>query len=68
MPLKGYRATGGQELSARTAQYQLQLWHYSPTAIGGDSIDAVSLFLTLQNDKDDRVQIELDKLQEEFKW
>lgn len=68
MPLKEYRAMGEHGFSARTARYQLQLWHYPPTAIGGDSVDAVSLFLTLQNDKDDRVQIELDKLQDEFKW
>jgi len=68
MPLKGFKAMGIQELPTSTAPYQLQLWHYPPTAVGENSVDAISLFLTLQNEPDDRVQIELDKLQEGFKW
>lgn len=68
MPVKGFRALGVEELSPASAPCRLQLWHYSPTALGGDAIDRASLFLSLRGDSDDRVQIELDKLEEAFKW
>ena len=68
MPVKGFRALGIEELSPASAPCKLQLWHYSPTALGGDEIDQASLFLSLREEPDDRVQIELDKLEETFKW
>ena len=68
MPLKGFRSLGIEELSPVSAPCKLQLWHYPPTALGGGAIDPASLYLSLQNEPDDRVQIELDKLQETFKW
>ena len=68
MPLKGFRSIGVEELSPTSAPCKLQLWHYPPIALGGDAIDPASLYLSLQNEPDDRVQIELDKLQEAFKW
>ncbi len=68
MALKDFRKTSAEELSAALAPCKLQLWHYRPTAIGGDAIDPVSLWLTLRDDPDDRVGIQLDKLEETFKW
>lgn len=68
MPLKGFRALGIEELSPASAPCKLQLWHYPPTALGGDVIDPASLYLSLRSEPDDRVQIELDKLLETFKW
>lgn len=68
MPIKGFRALGIEELSLASAPCRLQLWHYQPTALGGDAVDPASLFLSMQDDADDRVQIELDKIQEVFKW
>ena len=68
MPAKGFRALDIEELSPASAPCKLQLWHYQPTALGGEAIDPASLFLSLQNESDDRVQIELDKIQEVFKW
>lgn len=68
LPLKGFRARGIAELPPSSSPCQLQLWLYPPTALGGDGIDPASLFLSLQDEPDDRVQIELDKLQETFKW
>jgi hypothetical protein len=68
MPVKGFRTLGVEELSPASAPCKLQLWHYRPTALGGDAIDPASLFLSLKENADDRVQIELDKLQETFKW
>lgn len=68
MPVKGFRALDIEELSPASAPCRLQLWHYQPTALGSDTIDPASLFLSMQDDADDRVQIELDKIQEAFKW
>ncbi len=68
MTFKDFRKTGTEELSAALAPCKLQLWHYRPTAVGGDAIDPVSLWLTLRDDSDDRVGIQLDKLEETFKW
>lgn len=68
MPIKGFRSLGVEELAADTAPFRLQLWHYSPTVLGGDRIDSASLYLSLRDNPDDRVQIELEKLEEEFKW
>lgn len=68
LPLKGFRARGIAGLPPSSAPCQLQLWLYQPTALGGDGIDPASLFLSLQDEPDDRVQIELDKLQATFKW
>ena len=37
--------------------------------LGGDSgMDVLSLVLSLGDEHDDRVQIEIDRLLEEFKW
>lgn len=40
----------------------LELWKYPPNIIGGDSIDPFSLYLTLRDDPDERVQIALDEM------
>ena len=51
------------------APYLLQLWSYAPQRLGGEGgIDVLSLVLSLSDERDDRVQIEIDRLLEEFKW
>ena len=40
----------------------LELWKYPPNIISNNSIDPCSLYLTLMNETDDRVQIALDKI------
>ena len=40
----------------------LELWKYPPNIIGDDAVDSLSLYLTLRNDPDDRVQIALDEM------
>ena len=40
----------------------LELWKYPPCIIGNNSVDNYSLYLTLQNDTDVRVQIALDEM------
>ena len=44
----------------------LELWNYAPAVIGGDGIDPFSLYLTLKDDPDDRVQIALETMLKEF--
>lgn len=68
LPLKGFRERKLDLFSPETAPCQLQLWHYSPTFFDGRRIDPVSLLLSLRNTTEDRVQIELQKLEETFKW
>ena len=40
----------------------LELWKYPPNIIGDDAVDSLSLYLTLRNDPDERVQIALDEM------
>ena len=44
----------------------LELWKYPPNIIGGDSIDAFSLYLTLRDDPDERVQIALEEMMKDI--
>lgn len=68
LPLKGFRERKLDLFSPESAPCQLQLWHYPPTFFDGHRIDPVSLLLSLRNATDDRVQIELQKLEETFQW
>ena len=65
----GFAKRGFDVVSAIGAPYLLQLWSYAPQRLGGDGgMDVLSLVLSLGNDHDDRVQIEIDRILEEFKW
>ena len=68
LPLEGFAKRGLEVVSTLGAPYRLQLWAYSPTLMGGSAIDVLSLVLSLRGATDDRVQIEIDRLLEEFKW
>lgn len=46
----------------------LQLWTYPPGTVGGNIIDPFSLYLTLRNDPDERVQIALDEMMKGLSW
>jgi hypothetical protein len=55
---------------------EVQIWSYSPdhtrgnTRIPGssESVDPLSLYLSLRDDVDDRVQISLDEMMEKIEW
>ena len=68
LPLEGFAKRGLGVVSTLGAPYRLQLWAYSPTRLGGTSVDVLSLVLSLRGATDDRVLIEIDRLLEEFKW
>jgi hypothetical protein len=46
-----------------------ELWHYSPALVrDSDTVDPLSLTLSLQGNPDERVQLALDELKERFPW
>ena len=46
-----------------------QLWHYNPALISeSETVDPLSLTLSLQGNTDERVQLALDELKERFPW
>ena len=50
--------------------YHLELWRYNPRLLCGDgqSVDKLSLYLSLKDNKDPRVRGELTRMMEEFQW
>jgi DNA-binding MarR family transcriptional regulator len=46
-----------------------ELWHYSPALVrDSDTVDPISLTLSLQGNQDERVQLALDELKGRFPW
>ena len=65
----GFAKRGFDVVSTIGAPHLLQLWSYAPQRLGGDSgMDVLSLVLSLADERDDRVQIEIDRILEGFKW
>jgi DNA-binding MarR family transcriptional regulator len=49
--------------------YEWQLWHYNPALIpDSETVDPLSLTLSLQDETDERVQLALVELKEHFPW
>jgi len=68
MSLSEFRKSDIRTVSAATADCHLQLWLYRPLVFEPGRIDMLSLYLTLKNDPDERVQIALNKRMEEIRW
>ena len=48
---------------------ELEIWNYSPTLFSGDGlIDRLSLYLSLKDEQDERVELALDELLGDVKW
>ncbi len=61
--LQGVQEIPGPEEGA----YQLEIWAYSPAMVANSkTVDPLSLWLSLNDRKDDRVQMALDELQEQI--
>lgn len=56
------------EVPRESAAVRLELWHYRPAFVYGDRIDPLSLCLSLADEKDDRVQGEVEEVLGGFKW
>lgn len=48
--------------------HALQLWLYPPTLMGGEHIDALSLYLSIRGTQDERVAQALEQLIQHFSW
>ena len=47
----------------------VQVWRYVPAMQGKTNVvDSLSLWLSLQNSADDRIQMALDELEDQFRW
>ena len=48
---------------------ELQVWRYSPETLSpGDTVDIFSLYLSLMDEKDERIQKALSEMMEGFNW
>ena len=46
-----------------------ELWHYNPALLpDSETVDPLSLTLSLQGNTDERVQLALDELKERYPW
>ncbi|MBB4861637.1 hypothetical protein HNP46_000448 [Pseudomonas nitritireducens] len=50
------------------AKAVVEIWSYKPFTTDSQTVDEVSLFLTLKDHPDERVQIALDELKEKHPW
>ena len=48
----------------------LEIWQYNPAALADDSftVDPLSLYLTLKNTRDERIQMALENIIEKYVW
>lgn len=61
---------GFEELpSADGADIQLEIWHYDPELFAKNNIaDPFSLYLSLKNNPDERIESALDEMMEKIEW
>jgi hypothetical protein len=57
------RFTGTDMLLDASAQVEVELWRYDPAILGsGAEVDALSLVLSLQDERDERIQDAVEEL------
>ncbi len=55
--------------SPEEADFELEIWHYDPNLFASDGrVDSFSLYLSLEANKDERIEIALEELLETTKW
>lgn len=60
---------GREPLSADEADVEIEVWAYPPRLLsGGPAVDRLSLYLTLRDDADERVQSALDEMMRGVTW
>ena len=68
--------SGRAEVDPFDKVVEVEIWSYSPDHITGqtripmspESVDPLSLYLSLRNNVDDRVQLSLDEMMEKIEW
>ena len=62
---------GAYRISANSqfGNTKIEIWRYDPRLIAkGNTVDPLSLYLSLRDNEDERIQMELDTLLENIKW
>lgn len=71
IPTRVFTIAGSTELKNRLSQFEdiqrVEIWKYPPIAVDG-YVDRLSLYLTLKDDADPRVQKELEIMINEMPW
>lgn len=73
MGIEDYRKVnmpkGFQLSSLDEAKLELEIWHYNPTSFSEhERVDPFSLYLSLRNVKDERIEAALEELMEKIIW
>lgn len=56
-------------LNKNYGYYKVEVWRYDPALLeNNDMVDPLSLYLSLKNEGDERIQMELDHLMKKVKW
>jgi hypothetical protein len=54
---------------AEDAPIEVELWRYDPRPLGGDGmVDPLSLYLSLRDEQDERIEQAREQLLKEFAW
>lgn len=57
------------EYDKRFGENRIELWKYNPSMLSTTGVvDRLSLYLSLKDDKDEQIQVELKRLMEEIQW
>jgi DNA-binding MarR family transcriptional regulator len=64
-----YRNSTGATIPAEDAPIEVELWRYEPKLLGVDGmVDPLSLYLSLKDEQDERVEQAREQLLKEFAW
>ena len=56
-------------MNKQHGDYRIEIWKYNPALLSkGEQVDRLSLYLSLKDSDDERVQKECDTLIDEMKW
>lgn len=66
---KNSAQTNTHLLNKQYGNVKIEIWKYNPALLSNnDCVDPLSLYLCMKNNKDERIQMECEKLIEEMKW
>ena len=68
MPKKDFKALN-VAVDKQFGQNEIQVWKYNPQILSSTGVvDKLSLYLSLKDNEDERIQIELERLISEMPW
>lgn len=66
---KAVTAEFKKKLNKKFGEYRIEIWNYNPLLLTSEKeVDCLSLFLSMKNESDERVQIALTKMIKNIKW